>query len=241
MTTSPAASPDMTTRPAKSGPAMRADDLHLTFAATAALRGASLTIEVGEAVALMGPSGSGKSTLLHCLAGILTPDRGDVHFAGRRLAGMSERERSELRLRSMGFVFQNSELIPELTLLENVALPLQLLGTRHRDARTLAVEALAQVGLQDEGERRTGAVSGGQQQRAAVARALVHTPGMVFADEPTGALDTVTGERVLQLLLAACSERAASLLLVTHDHRVAAHADRLLVIRDGVIGAGETA
>ena len=139
----------------------------------------------------------------------------------------------------MGFVFQNSELIPELSLLENVALPLQLLGAKHGEARARAVEALAQVGLEDEGERRMGAVSGGQQQRAAVARALVHDPEVVFADEPTGALDTVTGERVMDLLLAACSEREASLLLVTHDHRVAAHADRLLVIRDGVVGVGD--
>jgi putative ABC transport system ATP-binding protein len=231
----------MATGAASRTPALIADDLHLTFGATAALRGASLAIEAGEAVALMGPSGSGKSTLLHCLAGILTPDSGGVYVAGRHLAGMSERERSQLRLRDVGFVFQNSELIPELTVLENVALPLQLLGAAYGDARARAFEALAEVGLKNEGERRTGAVSGGQQQRAAVARALVHEPQVVLADEPTGALDTVTGERVLELLLAACSERGTSLLLVTHDNRVAAHAGRLLVIRDGVIVAAETA
>lgn len=218
--------------------ALRADDLHLAFGSTPALRGASLAIEPGEAVALMGPSGSGKSTLLHCLAGILAPDSGEVHVGAQRLAGLSERQRSDLRLRELGFVFQNSDLIPELTLGENVALPLQLLGMRHREARERATATLVRVGLEDEVDRRTGAVSGGQQQRAAVARALVHEPDLVLADEPTGALDTVTGERVLDLLLTACTERQASLLLVTHDHRVAAHAGRLLVIRDGVVAAG---
>jgi len=229
----------MTTSTVDTETTLRADDLHLTFGATPALRGASLTVQAGESVALMGPSGSGKSTLLHCLAGILAPDSGAVHVAGRLLAGLSERERSGLRLRAMGLVFQNSDLVPELTLRENVALPLQQLGVPHRQARGRATQALSEVGLDAEGDRTTGAVSGGQQQRAAVARALVHDPQVVFADEPTGALDTVTGERMLELLLAGCAERGASLLLVTHDHRVAAHADRLLVIRDGVVGWGE--
>ncbi len=206
-----------------------------------ALRGLTLSVAAGEMVAVMGPSGSGKSTLLSLAGGLDTATSGEVLVEGEPLSRKSRSQLAALRRRSVGYVFQDFNLLPALTAVENVALPRELLGTRHRDARTLAVEALAQVGLQDEGERRTGAVSGGQQQRAAVARALVHTPGMVFADEPTGALDTVTGERVLELLLAACSERAASLLLVTHDHRVAAHADRLLVIRDGAIGAGETA
>jgi putative ABC transport system ATP-binding protein len=217
-----------------------ADDLRLSFGGTHALRGASLTILAGEVVALMGPSGSGKSTLLHCLAGILRPDSGSVTIAGQTLDTMTERQRSDLRLRSMGFVFQNSDLIPELTLAENVALPLQLVGVRHREAHRRAGEALAAVDLDAEGGRRTGAVSGGQAQRAAVARALVHEPAIVFADEPTGALDTVSGERTLELLLSAASERGASVLLVTHDHRVSAHADRLLVIRDGVVHDGET-
>lgn len=216
-----------------------ADDLHLAFGATPALRGAGLTVAVGEVVALMGPSGSGKSTLLHCLAGILRPDRGSVRVAGRTLGTLSERERSQLRLRHMGFVFQSSDLVPELTLAENVALPLQLLGVRHHEAHQRARDALAAVGLDAEGERRTGAVSGGEAQRAAVARALVHEPAIVFADEPTGALDTVSGERTLDLLLAAANDRGCSVLLVTHDHRVSAHADRLLVIRDGVVHADQ--
>ncbi|MDQ3629010.1 MAG: ABC transporter ATP-binding protein [Actinomycetota bacterium] len=218
-----------------------ADDVHLAFGPTCALRGANLTIAAGEVIALMGPSGSGKSTLLHCLAGILRPDRGTVHVAGQRLDTMSERARSGLRLRHMGFVFQDSDLVPELTLAENVALPLQLLGVRHHEAHRRAREALATVGLDTEGERRTGAVSGGEAQRAAVARALVHQPAIVFADEPTGALDTVSGERTLDVLLAEASDRGSSVLLVTHDHRVAAHADRLLVIRDGLVHVDEVA
>jgi putative ABC transport system ATP-binding protein len=215
--------------------AVSADDLRLRFGETQALQGASLTLAHGEVVALMGPSGSGKSTVLHCLAGILRPDSGDVRILGQSLSGLSEQRRSALRLSKMGFVLQSAELIPELTLLENVALPLQLLGTRHRLAFDVARESLSAVGLEDRVDQQTGAVSGGEAQRAAIARALVHAPQIVFADEPTGALDTVTGERVLNLLLATASERGASVLLVTHDHRVAAHADRVLIMRDGVV------
>ena len=221
--------------------AVRADGLHLSFGETPALRGTTLSVSPGEVVALMGPSGSGKSTLLYCLAGILRPDAGAVHVRGRDLTGVSERARSELRLRHMGFVFQNADLVPELTIVENVALPSQLLGVRHAEAVRRARAALAAVGLETEAHRRTGEVSGGQAQRASVARALAHEPDVVFADEPTGALDTVTGERVLDLLIATAAARRASVLLVTHDHRVAAHADRTLVIRDGVVDAGATA
>jgi putative ABC transport system ATP-binding protein len=219
------------------GHAVSGDELHVAFGQTQALRGVSLGLARGEVVALMGPSGSGKSTLLHCLAGILRPDSGEVQIDGEPLSALPEHRRSALRLAKMGFVLQSGELIPELTLTENVALPLQLLGSGHRQAYDRARAMLAAVGLGDQGERRTGAVSGGEAQRAAVARALVHSPQIVFADEPTGALDTVTGERVLALLLATASERRASVLLVTHDHRVAAHADRVIVIRDGRIGA----
>lgn len=217
--------------------AVTAENLHLAFGETLALRGVSLALGRGEVVALMGPSGSGKSTLLHCLAGILQPDAGDIRIDGQSLAKLSEPRRSALRLSTMGFVLQGGELIPELTLVENVALPLQLLKTRHRDAFSRARDILATVGLGDQGDRRTGAVSGGEAQRAAVARALVHNPRIVFADEPTGALDTVTGEQVLQLLVATAKDRGASVLLVTHDHRVAAHANRVLVIRDGALSA----
>jgi putative ABC transport system ATP-binding protein len=173
--------------------------------------------------------------VLHCLAGNLRPDSGEVRILGDSLSGLSEQRRSALRLSKKAYVLQSAELIPELTLLENVALPLQLLGTRHRLAFDVARESLSAVGLEDRGDQQTGAVSGGEAQRAAIARALVHAPQIVFADEPTGALDTVTGERVLNLLLATASERGASVLLVTHDHRVAAHADRVLIMRDGVV------
>jgi putative ABC transport system ATP-binding protein len=215
--------------------AVSAQDLHLDFGPTRALRGATIELRRGEVLALMGASGSGKSTLLHCLAGILRPDAGQVRVLGQELGTMTERQRSALRLARMGFVLQGGELIPELTLAENVALPLQLTGTPHREAAGRAAAMLDAVGLGGAGDRRTGAVSGGEAQRAAVARALVHEPEIVFADEPTGALDTVNGEQVLELLLTSARARGASVLLVTHDHRVAAHADRLQVMRDGTV------
>jgi putative ABC transport system ATP-binding protein len=220
---------------------VHARDLRLSFGPTVALCGATLQIEPGEVVALMGPSGSGKSTLLHCLAGILEPDSGAVSIAGQLLADMSERERSALRLRTMGFVFQYGDMVPELTLAENVALPLQLTGTRYKDADRAARDMLRRLGLTDEeAGRRAGAVSGGQAQRAAVARALIARPQVLFADEPTGSLDTVTGERVLDLLIGSAREFGSAVLLVTHDNRVAAHADRLATMRDGiVVGPGQ--
>lgn len=217
------------------GQAIAAEDLRLTFGQTPALRGASIELGRGEVLALMGPSGSGKSTLLHCLAGILQPDTGSVRVLGESIEDLSESRRSELRLSRMGFVLQNGELIPELTLAENVALPLQLLGAPHRESFTRAEEMLDAVGLLDVGSRRTGEVSGGEAQRVAVARALVHDPDIVFADEPTGALDTVAGEQVLELLLDSSRQSGAGVLLVTHDHRIAAHADRVVVMRDGVL------
>ena len=220
--------------------ALAAEDLWLTFGQTPALRGASLTLRRGEVLALMGPSGCGKSTLLHCLAGILRPDSGSVRVLGEPIDALSENRRSDLRLSRMGFVLQGGELIPELTLAENVALPLQLLGRSHREAFAKAEAMLDAVGLSQVGDRRTGEVSGGQAQRAAVARALVHDPEIVFADEPTGALDTVAGEQVLELLLDSSRQRGANVVLVTHDHRIAAHADRVVVMRDGTLGAEST-
>jgi putative ABC transport system ATP-binding protein len=212
-----------------------AEGLQLSFGSTPVLRGLDVGLAGGRVVAIMGPSGSGKSTLLHCLAGILVPDSGSVHVLGRPLVDLAERDRARLRLRHMGFVLQGGELVPELTLAENVALPLQLLGTRHREAMDRAAAILDAVGLAGAGGRRTGEVSGGESQRAAVARALVHEPDIVFADEPTGALDTVNGEQVLDLLLESSRARGAAVLLVTHDHRIAAHADHVMIMRDGRI------
>ena len=214
---------------------LAANDVHLSYGDTVALRGASLELTSGERVALMGPSGSGKSSLLHCLAGIIRPDSGEVTLEGTRVDTLSERVRSRLRLERMGVVFQFGDLVPELTLVENVMLPLQLLGRKKREARATAMHLLAALDIDGVADRRTGAVSGGQAQRAAVARALVHRPPIVLADEPTGSLDTVTAEVVLEAMVSLSTQIGAALLVVTHDNLVAAHLDRHVEMRDGTV------
>jgi len=226
----------MTVRPLEprgGGALLQAVDLHLSFGESRALAGASISLAAGEVTALMGPSGSGKSTLLHCLAGILVADTGTVEVAGNRLDAMSERQRSRFRLEHLGFVFQFGDLVPELTLRENVALPLQLTGTRSREAYRRADVLLEELDVAEVADRRAGAVSGGQAQRAAVARGLVTRPRVLFADEPTGSLDTVSGQQVLDALVRLARDMGTTVLIVTHDHRVAAHADRLVTMRDG--------
>jgi putative ABC transport system ATP-binding protein len=220
------------------GPArlIEARDLVLSFGSTPALRGASLGVEQGEIVAVMGPSGSGKSTLLHCMAGILAPDQGEVWFGGQRLDTLSDERRSELRRNRFGFVFQYGQLVPELTAEENVALPLLLSGTRRGPAMTAARDWFATLGLDGLQGRRSGELSGGQAQRVALARGLVARPEVLFADEPTGSLDSVSGELVMDLLTAAAREHGTTVILVTHDARVAAYADREVIVRDGVVG-----
>lgn len=208
-----------------------------SFGATPALRGASLSVRAGEIVAIMGPSGSGKSTLLHCLAGILAPDAGEVWFEGRRLDSLSERERSAMRRDQFGFVFQSGQLVPELTAAENVALPLLLGGTRRGDAMREARSWFERLDLGGLEHRRSGELSGGQAQRVALARALVGHPQVVFADEPTGSLDSLSGEHVMELLVAASREQGTTVVLVTHDPRVAAYAEREVVVRDGSVRA----
>jgi putative ABC transport system ATP-binding protein len=203
------------------------------FGSTAALDGASLDLAAGEIVAVMGPSGSGKSTLLHCAAGILVPDAGEVIFDGEQIGRMSDRRRSELRRTEFGFVFQFGRLVPELSCAENVSLPLRLSGVGRVEAARKADEWLQRLEVQEVGRSLPGEVSGGQGQRVAVARALVTRPRVVFADEPTGALDSLSGERVMQLLTAAARDTAAAVVLVTHEPRVAAYADREVVVRDG--------
>jgi putative ABC transport system ATP-binding protein len=203
------------------------------FGPTTALAGASLDVHAGELVAIMGPSGSGKSTLLHCAAGIFTPDAGEVCFDGHDLGRMSDQRRSELRRTQFGFVFQFGRLVPELSCVENVALPLRLSGARNREAHRRATEWLDRLEVTDIAGKLPGEVSGGQGQRIAVARALVTEPRIVFADEPTGALDSLNGERVMQLLTRAARETEAAVVLVTHEPRVAAYADREVVVRDG--------
>lgn len=209
--------------------------LHHAYGATPVLRGVDVDVVAGEVLALMGPSGSGKSTLLHLLAGLLVPDAGQVELAGRRLDTMREGARADVRLREMGFVFQFGDLVPELTLGENVALPLRLLGQGRARARRTATDLMDVLGIADLADRFGSEVSGGQAQRAAVARALVHSPRVVFADEPTGSLDTLAGERVMEALLAAARETGTAVVLVTHELSVAAYADRDVQMRDGVL------
>ena len=216
---------------------LEATDVSYAFGPTRALDGVSAAIDAGEVVAVMGPSGSGKSTLLHCLAGILLPDRGRVVFDGADLTAMSDRQRSKLRLRRFGFVFQFADLIPELTLRENVELPVRLTGRSRAAAARRARELLGRLAIEAVADRRAGSVSGGEAQRAAVARALAGEPAVVFADEPTGSLDTVTGEAVLTALLDLAREQASGVFIVTHDHRVAAHANREIILRDGRLAA----
>lgn len=220
-------------------PLLQADDLHKSFGATPALAGASLRVYAGEVLALMGPSGSGKSTLLHCLAGILAPDSGRVTCAGQDLVSMPDSHRSALRRTQFGFVFQFGQLVPELSCLENVVLPLRLSGVRRREAARRAAGLLERLEVTDVASKRPGEVSGGQGQRVAVARALITEPRVIFADEPTGALDTLNGERVLQLFITAARDSGAAVVLVTHESRVAAYSDREAVVRDGRVRTPE--
>jgi putative ABC transport system ATP-binding protein len=214
---------------------VEARDLFLSFGSTPALRGASLGVRPGEIVAVMGPSGSGKSTLLHCLAGILVPDEGEVWYGGQRLDTLRDDPRSALRRDRFGFVFQSGQLVPELTAEENVALPLLLSGTRRGPATAAARKWFGTLGLGGLEQRRSGELSGGQAQRVALARGLVTGPEVLFADEPTGSLDSVSGELVMDLLTAAARQHGTTVVLVTHDARVAAYADREVVVRDGKV------
>ncbi|GAB3141041.1 ABC transporter ATP-binding protein [Micromonospora sonneratiae] len=219
--------------PAMDVPLLAAVNLRKAYGPTLALDDASLRIRAGEIVAIMGPSGSGKSTLLHCLAGIVPPDSGQVVYRDRELSAMSDGERSALRRGQFGFVFQFGQLVPELTCLENVALPLRLDGSKRRDAERQARDWLDRLEVADLADKRPGEISGGQGQRVAVARALVAEPRVVFADEPTGALDSLNGERVMRLLTEAARQTGAAVVLVTHEARVAAYSDREVVVRDG--------
>ena len=216
-------------------------DLTLSFGKTPALRGASVSVKRGEVLAMMGPSGSGKSTLLHCLAGILVPDFGEVYFDGQRVDTMRETERSRLRRDRFGFVFQFGQLVPELTAEENVALPLLLGGTRREEALRVARSWFERLDLEGLERHRTGEMSGGQSQRVAIARGLVANPDVLFTDEPTGSLDSLSGELVMDLLTRAARELGSTVILVTHEPRVAAYADREVIVRDGKVTTAEGA
>ncbi len=215
------------------GSLLVAHDLRKAYGPTHALDGAGFSIHPGEVVAVMGPSGSGKSTLLHCLAGIVTPDSGSITYHGHEMATMNDARRSALRRSEFGFVFQFGQLVPELTCVENVALPLRLNGTSRKEAERTALSWMERLEVDDLSGKRPGEVSGGQGQRVAVARSLVTSPRVLFADEPTGALDSLNGERVMELLTDAARSANAAVVLVTHETRVAAYSDREIVVRDG--------
>ncbi|MEV7327948.1 ABC transporter ATP-binding protein [Micromonospora sp. NPDC093244] len=218
---------------------IEARDVEFSFGQTPALRGASVAVDAGEILAIMGPSGSGKSTLLHCLAGILVPHSGEILFDGSRIDTMSETGRSALRRDRFGFVFQFGQLVPELTAVENVALPLLLSGVHRKRALPKASAWFSRLGLDGLEQRRSGELSGGQAQRVALARGLVAEPQVLFADEPTGALDSLTGEQVMDLLVGAAREQGTTVILVTHEARIAAYADREVMVRDGRVNAPE--
>ncbi len=212
---------------------LEARDVKKAFGATPALRGATLAVARGEILAIMGPSGSGKSTLLHCMAGIVEPDSGEVWFDGRRLDTLDEAGRSRLRRTSFGFVFQFGQLVPELTAEDNVALPLLLNRASRKKAYTVARSWFPRLGIENLERQRTGEMSGGQGQRVAIARALAIEPQVLFADEPTGALDSLASEHVMELLVTIAREQGTTVVIVTHDARIAAYADREVMVRDG--------
>ncbi|MCW4458982.1 ABC transporter ATP-binding protein [Microbacterium sp. MPKO10] len=225
--------------PAAVAPVLAAENLHKNYGPARALGGVSLAVAAGESVAIMGASGSGKTTLLHALAGIIRPDAGAVTF--RSIAGpvrvdeLSEKERSRLRRESFGFVFQQGLLLPELTALENVALPLMMVGYPRREAEGRAMHWLHLMGLAGFEARRIGELSGGQAQRVAIARAQVTGATVIFADEPTGALDSATGDDVMSALLDSTVGQGNTLVVVTHDETVAARCSRTIRMRDGML------
>jgi len=203
------------------------------YGRTTALAEADVAAAAGEILAVTGPSGSGKSTLLLCLSGIVRPDTGEVWFAGARLDDRGEAARAVLRRTEIGVLLQHGQLVPELTVAENVALPLLLGGATRVSAACSAAQWLDRFGVAAEADKRPGELSGGQQQRVALARALVTGPRLLFADEPTGSLDSVAGESVLAAMVAAARDHATAVVLITHDATVAAYADREIQLRDG--------
>ncbi len=219
--------------------AIDATGLEKRFGETAALRGADLMLNKGELLVVSGPSGSGKSTLMLCMAGVVRPDVGDVRFNGTSIWGMKASERAMLRRRRFGLIFQFGQLIPELTAVENVLLPLLLDGINRREATPRALEQLASFGIEDLSRRRPCEMSGGQAQLVAVSRALVIMPDVLFADEPTGSLDSRAAHEVMAALRERTKNTGIATIVVTHDSEVAAYADRCVHVRDGVTCAAE--
>ncbi|MFC0583015.1 ABC transporter ATP-binding protein [Micrococcoides hystricis] len=225
-------------------PVLSAAGVSKHYGSTCALNNIHLRITPGESVAIMGPSGSGKTTLMHVLSGILLPDSGHVNFSGPteavEITMLSEELRAKLRRESFGFVFQEGLLLPELSAQENVALPLMLTCMPRAAAEEYARGQLNQLGLAGMHDRRLGELSGGQAQRVAIARAQVSQPSVVFADEPTGALDSVTSAAVLDALLGSTVQRGGTLVMVTHDSATAARCDRIIRVQDGAIVSDST-
>lgn len=214
---------------------LEARGLTKSFGPTHAMRGIDLDVLRGEVLAIMGPSGSGKSTLLHTLAAIEAPDQGTVTLHGARIDSLPDAERTILRRTKFGFVFQFGQLVPELSALENVMVPLMLGGVRKNDAERRAREWLARVGLSDRADALPGQLSGGEAQRVAIARALIITPEVLFADEPTGALDSFASEQVMEMIVSLARAEGLTVVMVTHEPMIAAYADREVVVRDGRI------
>ena len=219
-------------------PIISAKNIKKSYGQTSVLHGVSLDVKQGEVLAIMGPSGSGKSTLLHSLAAIIPVDSGEILFGGRNIGKLNDNKRSILRRTAFGFVFQFSQLVPELTVIDNVALPLLLNGVSRNKAYTEAKKWLEAVGLADKHESTPGEISGGQMQRVAIARAMVVRPKILFADEPTGSLDSLNSEHVMELFIKTAKDNGTTVIMVTHEPSIAAYADREIVVRDGqIIGA----
>lgn len=212
---------------------LSAAGIEFAYAQERILNGVDLTVAAGETVALVGESGSGKSTLLHVLAGLIRPDDGIVSIDERDIGRLNERERAAVRLRHVGLVTQFGDLLPELDVVENVALPLRLLGQPRRRAVATAMSLLDELGIGSLGRRRLSQISGGQLQRAAIARALVHNPSVMLADEPTGSLDRASSDLVVEMLVSAAATRSVGVVVVTHDASVAASCSRQLKLAGG--------
>jgi len=222
---------------------MQANELWKLYASgestVQAVKGVNVSIGAGEMIAIMGPSGCGKTTLLNVLSGIDEPTSGEVDINGKSLFSVSDDERSRMRAEYLGFIFQDFNLLPVLSAVENVELPLLLLGKSANDARTTALDALSAVGLSDRSDHRPSELSGGQQQRVAIARAIVHNPAVVLCDEPTGNLDSKTSNNVMSLLKSINQKMGTTFLLVTHDSSIAKQCSRILNMDDGEIISDE--
>jgi len=216
-------------------PILSARNIKKSFGQTQALRGVSVDVVPGEILAIMGPSGSGKSTLLHCLAVILGVDSGEIVFDRQQINQFNDSQRSILRRTAFGFIFQFGQLVPELTALDNVALPLLLNGKPRKEAYSDAQSWLDRVDLASKGNNLPGELSGGEAQRVAVARAMILSPKVLFADEPTGSLDSLNSQIVMELFIRFAKTQGTSIVLVTHEPTIAAYADREIIVRDGKI------